>query len=143
MRRLLLTGLLATVAAMLLVALAASIAHAIGVDFEVPEGGERIPLPGFAVVTGVFSLVGVAIAVSLRQWSRRPAERFLWTTVSLTALSLVPPLVSGTSAATTAALIGLHLVAASVMIPLLTCALRDYRAPVIASVVSPESRCAR
>jgi hypothetical protein len=49
----------------------------------------------------------------------RPAERFLWTAVSLTAISSVPPLLSGAAAATITALIGLHLVAAAVMIPAL------------------------
>ena len=44
----------------------------------------------------------------------------MWTAVSLTAVSLVPPFLSGANAATTAALVGLHLVAATVMIPALT-----------------------
>ena len=37
--------------------LAAALAQAVGVDFEVPDGGETIPLPGFAVVVGFFSVV--------------------------------------------------------------------------------------
>jgi hypothetical protein len=97
--------------------LAAALAQAVGVDFEVPEGGETIPLPGFAVVTGFFSVVGVVIAAALLRWSARPAERFVWTAVSLTAISLVPPLVSGADAATVAALVGLHLVAAGIVVP--------------------------
>jgi hypothetical protein len=44
--------------------------------------------------------------------------------VSLTAISLVPPLLSGANTATTAALLGLHLVAATVMIPTLARSLR-------------------
>ena len=44
----------------------------------------------------------------------------MWTAVSLTAVSLVPPFLSGANAATTAALVGLHFVAAMVMIPALT-----------------------
>ena len=48
----------------------------------------------------------------------------MWTAVSLTAVSLVPPFLSGANAATTAALLGLHLVAATVMIPTLTRSLR-------------------
>lgn len=118
------TGLIATLAAMLATTLAAALARSGGVDFEVPEGGRAIPLPGFAVVTGFFSLVGVVIAVALLRWSARPAERFLWTAVSLTAISLVPPLISGATGATTAALVGLHLVAATVMIPTLATSLR-------------------
>ena len=105
-------------------ALAAALAKAVGVDFEVPEGGETIPLGGVAVVTGVFSVVGVAMAVALLRWSARPADRFLWSAVTLTAASLLPPLVSGANAATITSLVGLHLVAATVMIPTLTRSLR-------------------
>ena len=127
MRSLALPGLLAALAAMVATALAAALAQAIGVDFEIPDGGETIPLPGFAVVTGFFSVVGIVIAVALRRWSTRPAERFLWTAVSLTAISMIPPLVSGAATTTVAALLGLHLVAAAVMIPALARSLRAAR----------------
>ncbi|MFK4104107.1 DUF6069 family protein [Streptomyces sp. NPDC019531] len=118
------TGLMATLAAMVATTLAAAFAQAVGIDFEVPDGGEAIPLSGFAVVTGFFSVVGIAIAVALLRWSARPVERFVWTTVSLTAISLVPPLLSGANTATTTALLGLHLVSATVMIPTLARSLR-------------------
>jgi len=123
-RGLAVTGLLAVLAAMVATTLAAALARAFGVTFEVPDGGETIPLPGFAVVTGFFSVVGVVIAVALLRWSARPAERFVWTAVSLTVISLVPPFISGASTATVAALLGLHLVAAAVMIPALARSLR-------------------
>ena len=118
------TGSIATLAAMVATALAAALAQAVGVDFEVPDGGETIPLSGFAVVTGFFSVVGIVIAVALLRWSARPAELFVWTAVSLTAISLVPPLLSGANTATTTALLGLHLVPAAVMIPTLARSLR-------------------
>ncbi len=89
------TGFVATLAAMVPTTLAAALAEAVGVDFKIPDGGEAIPLPGFAVVTGFFSLVGIVIAVALLRWTARPAERYLWTAVSLTAISLVPPFLSG------------------------------------------------
>jgi hypothetical protein len=104
--------------------LAAALAQAAGVDFEVPDGGEPIPLPGFAVVTGFFSVVGVVIAVALLRFSARPAGRFGWTAGSLTAISLVPPLLAGANTGTTTALLGLHLIAATVMIPTLARGLR-------------------
>src|SRR5882757_9613430 len=97
------TGLIATLAAMMATTLAAALAQAVGVDFQVPDGGETIPLAGFAVVTGIFSVVGIVIAVALRRWSARPAKRFGWTAVSLTAISLVAPLLSGANTATTTA----------------------------------------
>jgi hypothetical protein len=118
-RRLVGTGLLAALAAVVATTLAAALARATGVDFEIPDGGEVIPLPGFAVVTGFFSVVGIAIAAALLRWSARPAQRFVWTAVSLTAISLVPPVLSGADTATVAALVGLHLVPAAVMIPTL------------------------
>ena len=111
-------------AVMVATTLAAALARAVGVDFEVPDGGETIPLSGFAVVTGFFSVVGIVIAAALLRWSARPAERFVWTAVSLTAISLVPPLLSEANTATTTALLGLHLVAATVMIPTLARSLR-------------------
>ena len=126
------TGFIATLAAMVATTVAAALAKAVGVDFEVPDGGETIPLSGFAVVTGFFSVVGVVIAGVLLRWSARPAERFVWTAVSLTAISLVPPLLSGANTATITALIGLHLVAATVMIPTMSRSLRtrtDRRSP--------------
>jgi uncharacterized protein DUF6069 len=117
-------GLVAVLVATAATTLAAGLAMAVGVEFEVPEGGETIPLPGFAVVTGFFSAVGVGIAVAFRRWSARPAERFGWTTVSLTVISLVPPLIAGADAAATTVLVGLHLVVAAVMIPVLIRGLR-------------------
>ncbi|MEV2191819.1 DUF6069 family protein [Streptomyces phaeochromogenes] len=124
LRGLVATGFIATLVAMAATTLAAALARAVGVGFEVSDGGETIPLSGFAVVTGFFSVVGIVIAVALLRWSARPAERFVWTAVSLTAISLVPPLLSGADTATITALLGLHLVAAAVMIPILTRSLR-------------------
>jgi hypothetical protein len=118
------TGALATLAAMAATTLVAAAARAAGVDFQVPSGGETIPLPGIAVVTGFFSVVGVVIAAALLRWSARPAVRFRWTALSLTAISLVPPVLAGADTATTITLIALHLVAASVVIPTLVRALR-------------------
>jgi hypothetical protein len=124
LRRLAVAGVLATLAAMAATTLAAALAQAAGVELEVPDGGEAIPLPGFAVVTGIFSIVGVVIAAALLRWSAHPAERFVWTAASLTTISLVPPVLSGAHPATVTTLIGLHLVAASVMIPCLSRSLR-------------------
>ena len=122
-RRLAVAGVGATLAAMVATGLVAALARAAGVDLEV-DSGEAIPVSGIVFQTGVFSLVGVVIAAALLRWSARPAERFVWTAVSLTAISLVPPLLFGTGADTIATLIGLHLVAAAVMIPSVSQAIR-------------------
>jgi hypothetical protein len=76
------------------------------------------------VVTGFFSVVGIVIAAALLRWSARPAERFVRTAATLTAISLVPPLLSEANPATITALCGLHLVAAAAMIPTLARSLR-------------------
>src|SRR6188474_277533 len=122
------TGLIATLAAMVATTLAAALARAVGVDFEIPDGGQTIPLPGFAVVTGFFSVVGIVIAAALLRWSARPAERFVRTAVTLTAISFVPPFLSGAATATVSTLLGLHLIAATVMIPTLARSLRQVAA---------------
>jgi len=124
LRKLAATGFIATLAAMLATTLAAVLAQAVGVEFVVSHGGELIPLSGIAVITGLFSVVGVVMAAALLRWSTRPAELFVWTAVTLTAISFVPPLLSGATAATITALMGLHLVAATVMIPTLSRSLR-------------------
>ncbi|GAA0580929.1 hypothetical protein GCM10010172_77290 [Paractinoplanes ferrugineus] len=113
------TGLLATLTAMAATTLTAALAHLLGVNFEVPDGGAAIPLPGITVVTAFFSTLGVFIAAALRRWSTRPAERFAWTAASLTGLSLLPPLLVGADPAAAGTLITLHLIAAAVMGPAL------------------------
>ena len=123
-RGLVATGFMAALAAMVANAITAALARAAGVDFEV-SGGETIPVSGIAFVTGVFSVVGIVMAVALLRWSARPAERFVWTAVTLTAISLVPPLLADADTATTSTLLGLHLLAAAVMIPTLARSLRN------------------
>ena len=83
-------------------------------------------MSGFAVVTGFFSIVGGVLAVALLRWSVRPAKRFVVTAVSLTAISLVPPLLAAANTVTTIALLGLHLIPATVMIPTLARSLRTW-----------------
>ncbi|MCW2737282.1 DUF6069 family protein [Nocardioides sp.] len=122
-RRLVVPGLLATVAASVVTALVAAVARAAGVELEVGDPGEQIPVSGIAVVTAFFSVVGVALAAALLRWSAHPAERFVQAALALTALSLAPPVLYGTGAAAVGTLIGLHLVAAAVMIPVLAVSL--------------------
>ncbi|MFI1440481.1 DUF6069 family protein [Streptomyces fructofermentans] len=124
LRGLVATGSVAALAATVATTLGAALARAAGVDFEVPDGGEAIPLPGFAVVTCFLSFVGIAIAAALLRWSARPAERFVRVAASLTAVSMVPPLLAGANTATTVALLALHVVPATVMVPSLARSLR-------------------
>ena len=110
-------GLLASLAAVVATTAVAALATTVGVELEVPADGETIPLSGIAFVTGVFSLVGVVVAAALVRWSARPRAHFVWTTLVLTALSLVPPWLVGAEVSTSVTLVVLHLVAAVVMIP--------------------------
>jgi len=118
------TGFLAALVAAVATTLLSALARLMGVDFEIPDGGEVIPLSGVTAVTATFCVVGVVIAVALLRWSAHPATRFLRTAVVLTAISLVPPFISGANAATVTALVAIHVVAAAVMIPTLTHGLR-------------------
>ena len=117
------TGVVAVLVAAVLTTAGAALATAAGVELRVPEGGEAIPATGVGFVTAVSGGVGVLIAAACARWSERPAQRFVAVTVALTAISLVPPLLSGADAATTVVLLGLHLLAAAVVVPPLARAL--------------------
>jgi hypothetical protein len=110
-------GLAASVVAAAAVTLVAATAKAAGVDFELPDGGDSIPLLGFTQITVMFSLVGLVLAAALRRWNRRPATTFVRVTVALTAISLVPPFLYDANVATSLTLVVLHLIAACVVIP--------------------------
>jgi len=124
-RGLVLSGLAVAVAGALGATLVGALLMAIGVDFELPHGGESIPLTGFTFVTLIFSIVGIGIAAALRRWSRHPRTTFVRVTVGLTALSLVPPFFQDASGATVAGLVLLHVTAAAIVIPGLARRLAD------------------
>jgi hypothetical protein len=116
-KRLLGTGLLATLAAMVATTLGAALADAAGVSLLLPDAPGPIPVTGFGVMTGIFCVVGLVLAAALLRWSTRPAQRWVQVTVALTAVSLVPPVLTGAEAATVVTLVALHLVAAAIVIP--------------------------
>lgn len=80
-------------------------------------GGMPIPASGFAVLTAIFSVVGVLLALGLSRWARRPRTTFVRTTVVLTVLSLVPDVVADASVTTKVLLMLTHVVAAAIVIP--------------------------
>jgi Family of unknown function (DUF6069) len=109
-------GLVATVAASIATTAVAAAGHAAGVSLDVQ--GAPIPVAGFAQLTAVFALVGLALAAVLARRARHPRRAFVRTTVVLTALSLVPDLVvPGAAPGTRLLLITTHLVAATIVIP--------------------------
>jgi hypothetical protein len=80
-------------------------------------GGAPIPVFGFAVLTVIFSVVGLVLALVLARSARRPRTAFVRTTIVLTALSLVPDVLADASAATKVLLMLTHVVAAAIVIP--------------------------
>jgi hypothetical protein len=111
------TGLAAVAVASLATTAVAAGGHAAGISLDM--SGEPIPVLGFAMLTAVFSLVGLALAAILSRWSRRPRIVFVRTTVVLTALSVVPDAIADAGAATKALLMLTHLIAAAIVIPAL------------------------
>lgn len=116
-RPLLRAGLPAVLLAAVTTTTIAAVGHAVGVSLDVAE--EPIPTLGFGVLTLVFGLVGVLIAVVMSHRSRQPRRTFVTTTTVLTALSLVPDLFADAAGSTRALLMTTHLVAAGIIIPAL------------------------
>jgi hypothetical protein len=103
-----------------LVAAAATTAIAAGADaagHAVEVGGEQIPLLGFAQLTIVGALLGLALAAVLGRRAARPRHTFVVITAVLTALSLVPDAVADTTVASKLVLMTTHLVAAMIIVP--------------------------
>jgi hypothetical protein len=108
-------GVAAAVVASIATTIVAALGHAVGISLDM--SGAPLPVTGFGVLTAVFSLVGVALAVVLAYTVRNPRRVFVRTTVALTVLSLIPPLIADAGPATKALLVLAHLVAAAIVIP--------------------------
>lgn len=117
MKRVLGTGLLATLAASAATTLGAALAQAVGVDFHLPGAAEPIPVAGFGVMTAIWCVVGLVIALVVRRLSASPDRRWVQVAVALTGLSLLPPVFTSAELTTVVTLMALHLVAAVVVIP--------------------------
>jgi hypothetical protein len=109
------TGVAAAALAAVATPTVAAAGRAAGISLDV--GGAPIPVQGFAVLTAVFSLVGVVLAAVLSRMARRPRSTFVRTTVVLTVLSLVPDVIVDAAPATKALLMLTHLVAAAIVVP--------------------------
>ncbi|WP_433327818.1 DUF6069 family protein [Spirillospora sp. CA-294931] len=114
-RRLIAGGLTAAAVAAAATAAVAAAGDLAGISLAV--GGKPIPPTGFAVLTAVFSVVGLGLALVLARTARRPRTAFVRTTIVLTALSLVPDVLADASTATKLLLMLTHLVAAAIVIP--------------------------
>ena len=78
--------------------------------------------PGdFAMGTALCTVVGTILAIVLARYSARPARHFLRVTVSLDLISLVFPLTATDTAISTRVVLACgHLLAATIVIPILT-----------------------
>jgi hypothetical protein len=101
----------------------AAAVHAAGVPLAVD--GEMIPLAGFAQLTFGGAVVGGLIAAFLKRRSAAVRRRFLQTTGMLTALSCVPSIALPPDVATKLALVATHVIAATIIVPVLARQLDD------------------
>lgn len=107
-------GIAAGITAALATSLTAAVASSAGLDIEI--GGEPIPASGFAVLTLIGALLGIAIA-KVTQRTRHPRRVFVTATVILTALSIIPDVVADATWPTRLLLAVTHVIAAAIVVP--------------------------
>lgn len=111
-------GVAASVTASVATTVLAAVASSAGVSFA-DRNGASLPIAGFALLTLVFSLVGVGIAAVLARKARQPRPTFMRTAITLTVVSFVPDLTFGFDASSASTLIALHTIAAAIVVPTL------------------------
>lgn len=111
-------GGLAVLAAAVATMLVGAVAGAIDVPLAIE--GEEIPVFGFAFATVVCGAVGLLLAAVIRRWAPAPRATFTWAAVALLALSFVPSVTADTDTATKVVLVTTHLVAAAIVVPVVT-----------------------
>ncbi len=94
----------------------AAILRAAGVPLSV---NGQIPLAAFAQFTFIGAVIGGVLLGLLIRRSTAPRQRFVQIAIGLTALSCVAPLGFADTAASQFALVGLHLVAAAIVVSVL------------------------
>jgi hypothetical protein len=115
-RRVWIAGVLAGLVAAAATSTTAAIARASGAGLAVDD--ERIPVGGFAMLTVIGAVFGIAIAAVSRR-SGHPRRAFVRVTVALTGLSIVPDLVADATWTTRLILAATHVVAAAIVVPAL------------------------
>jgi hypothetical protein len=94
-------------------------------DVAVAVQDEQIPLFGFAQLTFVGALIGLALAKVLSKRARHPHRTFVRTTVVLTALSIVPDVIADASTGSKLVLALTHVMAATIVVPAIASRLAD------------------
>jgi hypothetical protein len=105
------------------------VARAVGIPMRAAGTGDPSASPitvgMFAMGTLICVFWGTVLALLLARFARRPATIYLRVTLALTALSLAAPLTAVDTAVATKVMLAIaHLIAASIMIPAVTRALR-------------------
>jgi hypothetical protein len=95
---------------------AAAVLRAGGVPLSVHG---KIPLASFAQITFVAAVIGGVLIAVVNRRSSAPRRRFFQASIGLAALSLLAPAAFADTASSKIALVGLHLVAAAIIVPLL------------------------
>jgi hypothetical protein len=112
-RRLVRSGALAGAFAAVCTTVVAAIASAADVSLEIDA--KAIPIAAFAWWTIVGAALGIVLARLLRE-----RRRFVVVTTVAVGLSLIPAISAPDDTATTAVLVGTHLLAAAIIIPTLS-----------------------
>jgi hypothetical protein len=112
-RRLVRSGAFAGASAAVCTTVVAAVASTAGVSLEIDA--QPIPIPAFAWWTMIGAALGVVLARLLRE-----RRRFVVVTTVAVGLSLIPAIAAPDDTATTAVLIGTHLLAAAIIIPTLS-----------------------
>ena len=81
--------------------------------------GGRIPLAAFAQFTFAGAVLGGLLVAVLNRRSTLPRRRFIQTAVALTALSCLAPAAAGADVSSKLGLIAIHLLAATIIAPVL------------------------
>src|SRR5664279_3501843 len=79
----------------------------------------KIPLAGFAQITFIAAVIGGVLLALLNRRSSTPLQRFVQISTGLTAISCALPAAFADTTASKVALVGLHLVAAAIIVPVL------------------------
>lgn len=85
--------------------------------------------PGACAITVAMCVTaGLLVAAGLNRWAKRPAHTFQVTAYVLTVLSFVPDIFAGATATSSKiTLMGAHVIAAAIVIPLVTRGMRTSR----------------
>jgi hypothetical protein len=108
-------GIVAALVAAAVTTGVAAVASALGVSFEVK--GEAIPLLGFTELTIIFSVIGVGLAAIIARKAAHPRQTWIRTAVALVVVSFIPDATFGFDLPSALTLMGLHALAAAIVIP--------------------------